>query len=49
MGETQNTGIEASLNIAAIEKADYGLNFSFNVGFNKNNINSLGVIRRFWS
>ena len=47
MGETQNTGIEASLNIRAIEKEDYGLNFSFNIGFNKNKINSLGVMDDF--
>lgn len=47
MGETQNTGFEASLNIAAIQKADYGLNFSFNIGFNKNKINSLGVMDDF--
>ncbi|MBN2818758.1 MAG: SusC/RagA family TonB-linked outer membrane protein, partial [Bacteroidales bacterium] len=30
MGETQNTGIETSLNIAAISKKDFGLTFSFN-------------------
>lgn len=47
MGETENTGIEASLNIVAIEKPDYGLNFSFNIGFNKNRINSLGVMDDF--
>ncbi len=47
MGETQNTGIEASLSIAAIQKADYGLNFSFNVGFNKNKVNSLGLLEDF--
>ncbi|REE82125.1 TonB-linked SusC/RagA family outer membrane protein [Lutibacter oceani] len=47
MGETQNTGIEASLNVRAIEKEDYGLNFSFNIGFNKNRINSLGVMDDF--
>ena len=44
MGENQNTGIEASLNIAAIEKDDYGLNISLNIGVNKNKINSLGVL-----
>ncbi len=42
MGETQNTGIEFSINWAAINKADYGLNFSFNIGFNKNEITDLG-------
>ncbi|WP_163399012.1 SusC/RagA family TonB-linked outer membrane protein [Flavobacterium fluviatile] len=47
MGETQNTGLEATLNFAAIEKKDFGLNFSFNIGFNKNRINSLGVMDNF--
>ncbi|WP_339920523.1 TonB-dependent receptor [uncultured Flavobacterium sp.] len=47
MGETQNTGVEASLNLVAIDKADYGLNFSFNIGFNKNRINSLGLLEDF--
>lgn len=47
MGELQNTGIEASLNLVAIEKSNYGLNFSFNIGANKNRINSLGVMNNF--
>jgi len=47
MGEIQNTGVEASLNIAAIEKENYGLNVSFNIGFNKNRINSLGELEDF--
>jgi TonB-dependent starch-binding outer membrane protein SusC len=47
MGETQNTGVEATLNLAAIQAAKYGLNFSFNIGINKNRINSLGVMSDF--
>ncbi len=47
MGETQNTGIEFSVNWAAINKADYGLSFGFNIGFNKNEIKSLGDISSF--
>lgn len=47
MGETQNTGFEATLNVVALQKKDYGLNFSFNVGINKNRINSLGVMNDF--
>ncbi len=47
LGEVQNTGIEASLNIRAIEKTDYGLTFSFNAGMNKNRINSLGSLEDF--
>lgn len=47
MGEIQNTGIEATLNLVAIENAKYGLSFSFNAGFNTNRINSLGVMSNF--
>lgn len=47
MGETQNTGFEATLNVVAIQKQNYGLSFSFNVGVNKNRINSLGVMNDF--
>lgn len=47
MGENQNTGIEASLNFNAIRKTNYGLNFGINVAFNKNKVNSLGVMNDF--
>jgi TonB-linked SusC/RagA family outer membrane protein len=47
MGETQNTGFEATVNFVAIEKKNYGLNFSLNIGINKNRINSLGVMDNF--
>ncbi|MEY3500338.1 MAG: hypothetical protein RL308_2007 [Bacteroidota bacterium] len=47
MGEVQNTGVEATLNLVALEKAHYGLNFAFNIGINKNRINSLGVMNNF--
>lgn len=47
MGEVQNSGLEASLNIAAIRKEKYGLNFSFNIGMNRNEIKSLGVMEDF--
>lgn len=46
-GEIQNTGFEATININALEKEKYGLNFSFNVGVNKNRINSLGELEDF--
>lgn len=42
MGETENKGLETTLNYIAIDKAKYGLNFSFNISFNRNKINSLG-------
>ncbi|OXE99969.1 TonB-linked SusC/RagA family outer membrane protein [Flavobacterium araucananum] len=47
MGETQNTGFEATVNVVALQKQNYGLNFSFNIGVNKNRINSLGVMNNF--
>lgn len=43
MGETQNRGIELQLNYYAVDTKDFGLNFNFNVGFNKNKIKSLGT------
>lgn len=42
IGETENKGIEASLNYIAVDKKDYGLSFSFNIGFNRNEVKSLG-------
>ncbi|HBL75527.1 MAG TPA: SusC/RagA family protein [Prolixibacteraceae bacterium] len=47
MGETENKGIELSINWLAIDKKDFGLNFNFNIGFNKNEIKSLGVMENF--
>lgn len=47
LGEIQNTGFEASLNIIALETPNYGMNFSFNVGVNKNRVNSLGELEDF--
>jgi len=47
MGEVENKGLDASLNVAAISNKDYGLSFSFNIGFNKSKINSLGVMDDF--
>jgi len=44
MGETENKGVELSLNGIALDKKDYGLNFNFNIAFNRNNIKSLGVM-----
>lgn len=44
MGETQNKGFEATVNWVAIDKKDYGLSLSANIGFNKNVIKSLGMM-----
>jgi TonB-linked SusC/RagA family outer membrane protein len=47
MGETQNKGFEATVNVVLLDKPNYGLNFSFNIGMNENRINSLGVMSNF--
>lgn len=47
MGEVQNSGFEATLNLVAVENKNFGLNFNFNIGVNKNRINSLGVMNNF--
>ncbi len=47
MGETENKGIEASFNVIALQEKDYGLSFNFNIAYNKNKINSLGVMDDF--
>jgi len=47
LGEVENKGIEASLNISILEDQDYGLSLSLNAGFNKNKINSLGGLDDF--
>jgi TonB-linked SusC/RagA family outer membrane protein len=47
MGETQNKGVEFSMNWIAFDKKDFGLNFNFNIGFNRNKIESLGMMKDF--
>ena len=47
MGETQNKGLEFSVNWVALDKKDYGLSLNFNIGFNKNEIKSLGIMEDF--
>jgi len=44
MGETQNQGVELSLNYAVIEQENYGLNVSFNISRNRGTVESLGVL-----
>lgn len=41
-GKTSNKGIELSLNTIILDKKDFGLDFNFNIGFNKNKVESLG-------
>ncbi len=47
MGETENKGLELSLNYIVLDKKDYSLSFNFNIGFNKNEIKSLGIMEDF--
>jgi TonB-linked SusC/RagA family outer membrane protein len=47
MGETQNKGFEFTLNWVAVDKKNYGLSLSGNIGFNKNAIKSLGQMENF--
>ncbi|SFI52146.1 SusC/RagA family TonB-linked outer membrane protein [Halpernia frigidisoli] len=47
IGEVENKGLEGSINFDAIKKKDYGLNFGFNMAFNKNNVVSLGTLNNF--
>jgi hypothetical protein len=44
MGETENKGIEVSLNYIAIDKKDYGLNLAANIAFNRGKVRSLGLL-----
>lgn len=44
IGEIQNTGIEASVNYSVMSKADRRLDLSFNIGINRNLVNSLGEL-----
>ncbi len=47
LGETENKGIEASLKYVVLETENYGFNVSFNIGFNRNEILSLGAMENF--
>lgn len=45
IGENENRGVEASVSIDVLRKENANVNFSFNIGFNKNNVNSLGSLQ----
>lgn len=45
IGETQNKGLELSLNWTAIKKTNFDLSFSGNINFNRNRVVSLGSIK----
>jgi TonB-linked SusC/RagA family outer membrane protein len=42
IGQTSNKGVELTLNMALVQARDYSLSASFNIGFNKNNVDKLG-------
>ena len=42
LGKTENQGVELSLTYHAINTKDFGLDFTGNIGFNKNKVKSLG-------
>lgn len=45
LGENENKGIEASISIDLLRKENTNVNFAFNIGFNKNNVNDLGALK----
>ena len=42
-GKTSNKGVELALNAVLIDKKKFGLNFNFNVSYNKNKIDELNL------
>lgn len=47
MGQNQNKGFEATLNWYALNKKNFTLNLSGNIGFNQTEIQSLGIMNDF--
>jgi TonB-linked SusC/RagA family outer membrane protein len=47
MGENQNEGFEATMNWYAVNRKNFTLNLSGNIGFNKTEIQSLGIMNDF--
>ena len=45
LGETENKGLELSLNWNAIKKTNFDLSFSGNINFNRNKVISLGSVK----
>ena len=48
VGQTSNRGIELQLNAYIIEKKDFSLNMTFNIGHNKNKIDKLASGEKEW-
>ncbi|MCU0377304.1 MAG: TonB-dependent receptor [Bacteroidales bacterium] len=47
MGETENRGFEVALNGVVADKKNFRLNLGFNIGFNRNEIISIGIMEDF--
>ena len=47
MGETENKGIEFSFTWHIVNKKDWGIDFSGNIGLNKNKVKDLGIMEDF--
>lgn len=47
LGETENKGVEISLTWNAINKKNYALSISGNIGFNKNKVKTLGSLEQY--
>ena len=47
MGETQNKGFEFSFTYHIVNKKEWGIDLSGNIGFNKNEIKTLGIMNDF--
>ncbi len=47
MGETENKGLEIALNGVIVDKGNVRVNVGFNIGFNNNEIISLGTMKDF--
>lgn len=47
MGETENKGIEATINWTILNTKNWGLSVNANIGFNKNTIKDLGMMNDF--
>ena len=43
LGKTENKGVELSLTYHIVNKKDWGIDFSGNIGYNKNEIKELGI------
>ena len=42
-GKTSNRGVELAVNAVIVDKKNFGLNFNFNVSYNKNKIDELNI------